>query len=57
MVGASGVIDIRGFLAALRKIGYDGPVTVEPFNQEIRSMSVEEAVRVTSEALDRVLGG
>ncbi|RMG62908.1 MAG: sugar phosphate isomerase/epimerase [Chloroflexi bacterium] len=55
MVGASGVIDIRGFLSALRKIGYDGPVTVEPFNQAIRAMSVEEAVRVTSEALDRVL--
>jgi len=56
MVGASGVIDIRGFLAALRKIGYDGPLTVEPFNQQIRSMPVEEAVRATSEALDRVLG-
>lgn len=55
MVGATGLIDIRGFLAALRKISYDGPVTVEPFNAAIRAMPVEEAVRVTSEALDRVL--
>ncbi len=55
MVGASGVIDIHGFLAALGRIGYDGPITVEPFNQAIRSMPVEEAVQVTSEALDRVL--
>ncbi|MFC1465739.1 MAG: sugar phosphate isomerase/epimerase family protein [Candidatus Brachytrichaceae bacterium NZ_4S206] len=57
MVGASGVIDIQGFLAALRKIGYDGPITVEPFNEAIRAMPVEEAVRVTGEALDWVMGG
>jgi sugar phosphate isomerase/epimerase len=55
MVGATGVIDIQGFLGALRGIGYDGPVTVEPFNQAVRAMSVEEAVRFTSESLDRVL--
>ncbi len=55
MVGASGVIDIRGFLSALRKIGYDGPITVEPFNDAIRALSVEEAVRITGEALDQVL--
>jgi sugar phosphate isomerase/epimerase len=29
--GATGVIDIRGFLRALAQIGYDGPVTPEPF--------------------------
>jgi len=29
--GATGVIDIAGFLQALEKIGYDGPVTPEPF--------------------------
>ncbi len=31
MPGATGVIDIAGFLGALRTIGYDGPVTPEPF--------------------------
>lgn len=29
--GATGVIDIRGFLMTLDQIGYDGPVTPEPF--------------------------
>ena len=29
--GATGVIDIAGFLHSLRGIGYDGPVTPEPF--------------------------
>ena len=56
MVGSTGVIDIHGFLGALRRIGYDGPVTVEPFNQSVRAMSVEDAVRFTSESLDCVLG-
>lgn len=29
--GATGVIDIGGFLNALQTIGYDGPITPEPF--------------------------
>jgi len=29
--GATGVIDIRGFLTTLDQIGYDGPITPEPF--------------------------
>ena len=29
--GATGVIDIAGFLQSLQTIGYDGPVTPEPF--------------------------
>jgi len=29
--GATGVIDIRGFLMTLEQIAYDGPVTPEPF--------------------------
>lgn len=29
--GATGVIDIGGFLRALKQIGYDGPVVPEPF--------------------------
>jgi sugar phosphate isomerase/epimerase len=55
MAGATGVIDIKGFVGALKKIGYDGPVTVEPFNQAIRELPTEEAVRVTSAALDTIL--
>jgi sugar phosphate isomerase/epimerase len=29
--GATGVIDLPGFLRALQQIGYDGPITPEPF--------------------------
>lgn len=51
----TGVIDLRGFLGALRKIGYEGPVTVEPFNQAVRDMPLAAAVQAASVALDRVL--
>ena len=55
MVGATGVIDIAAFFAALRKIGYDGPITVEPFSAEVKAMTPEQAVALTSQALDKVL--
>jgi sugar phosphate isomerase/epimerase len=51
----TGVIDLAGFFGALRKIGYDGPLTVEPFNQPLRDMKREDAVKATSAALDKVL--
>jgi sugar phosphate isomerase/epimerase len=55
MAGATGMIDIHGFIGALKMIGYDGPVTVEPFSKVIRELPTEEAVRVTSRALDAIL--
>jgi sugar phosphate isomerase/epimerase len=56
MVGSTGVIDIAGFLGALRAIGYLGPLTVEPFNAGIKMMSPDSAAAAASAALDRVLG-
>lgn len=50
---ATGVIDVAGFLGALQKLGYDGPVTVEPFNAAVRALSLKEAVRATAESLER----
>jgi sugar phosphate isomerase/epimerase len=50
---ATGVIDVAGFLQALKAVGYDGPVTVEPFNQAVREMSPKDAVRAASESLDK----
>ena len=41
--GATGVIDIAGFLAALKEIGYDGPVTPEPFKNELKDLPNDEA--------------
>ncbi len=49
--GETGVIDIVGFLQSLKEIGYEGPVTPEPFSQKLRELPPEEAVRVTGEAL------
>ena len=54
MPGETGVIDIAGFLGALERIGYDGPVMAEPFSRRIGELPAEEAVRVTSEALDKI---
>jgi sugar phosphate isomerase/epimerase len=52
--GETGVINLVGFLKALRRIGYDGPVTPEPFSEKVSRMKPEEAVKVTGEALKRV---
>jgi sugar phosphate isomerase/epimerase len=52
--GETGVIDLVGFLRALREIGYDGPVTPEPFSRKLKEMSVVEAVKLTGRYLDRV---
>lgn len=56
MVGATGVIDIAAFFGALRRIGYDGPVTVEPFSKAVKALTPEQAARLTSQALDRTMG-
>ena len=52
--GETGVMDITGFLQALRDIYYEGPITTEPFSQRVRDMEDEAAVRATSAAMDTV---
>jgi sugar phosphate isomerase/epimerase len=52
--GVTGVLDLTGFLHALASIGYDGPVTVEPFDKSLKEMAMEEAVHKTSNALNGV---
>ena len=54
MPGETGVMDISGFLQALRDIHYDGPITTEPFSQRVRDLPAEEAIRATSAAMDSV---
>lgn len=49
--GYSGMIDLNGFLHALRDIGYDGPVTAEPFSQRLRDLPDEEAAAETGQAM------
>jgi len=52
--GATGVIDIVTFLTALKRVGYDGPVMVEPCSEAVRAMSAEDAVSATATALRSV---
>ena len=49
----TGLTDIAGFLQALDAIGYDGPVTVEPFNQRIRDLPPADAAREAAESLQK----
>jgi sugar phosphate isomerase/epimerase len=50
----SGVIDLKGFMNALVKIGYDGPVEVEPFDQELRKKDQPAILQATSDSLRRL---
>lgn len=56
--GATGVIDIAGFLGALQSIGYDGPVAPEPFVKEELAALPDDAARlkVVGAAMDKVFG-
>jgi sugar phosphate isomerase/epimerase len=53
--GETGVIDIAGFLKALKEIGYDGPVTPEPFKDELKSLPDDMArVKVVGESMQKI---
>ena len=47
----SGLVDLKGFLDALVQIGYDGPVRAEPFNQPLRDMPDDQALKTTYTAM------
>jgi sugar phosphate isomerase/epimerase len=48
---ATGVIDLKAFLGALARIGYDGPVCAEPFSEKLRAMPKDEALRTVAAAM------
>ncbi len=52
---ATGVIDMKAFLEALVQIGYEGPVRAEPFNQPVRDMEDEAAVKATFDAMKKAV--
>lgn len=52
--GATDVIDLPGFLGALHEIGYDGPVTPEPFDRSLADLSPDEASHTAHAHLLRV---
>lgn len=53
--GETGVIDIAGFLRALQEIGYDGPVTPEPFKKDLGNLPSDDArLQLVGEAMDKI---
>lgn len=53
----SGVIDLVGFMRKLAAMGYDGPVTTEPFSQRINALAAEDpraAAQEVAQAMDRL---
>ena len=53
--GETGIIDIRGFLDALRSIGYSGPVVAEPFKKELADLPDDAArLEVTAASMRKI---
>jgi len=52
--GATGVIDIDGFLKVLHEIGYDGPVTPEPFEPRLAALPADEACQQARVAMQKI---
>jgi len=49
--GETGVIDIVGFLKALKYINYQGPVTPEPFSSKLAKLSPESVVKLAGNSV------
>jgi sugar phosphate isomerase/epimerase len=49
--GATGIIDLAGFLGALRSIDYDGPVTAEPMDKALNEREDGEALAAVARAM------
>ena len=52
--GATGVIDIAGFLQVLREIGYDGPVTPEPFDKQLAALPADQACKSARDSMRQI---
>ncbi|MDO8682845.1 MAG: sugar phosphate isomerase/epimerase family protein [Armatimonadota bacterium] len=55
LLPGEGIIDLEGFLKALKKIGYSGPIAVETFSEELKSHSPEAAAAKAYSALSSVM--
>ena len=52
---ATGVIDLHGFLGALRRIGFDGPLCAEPFDDALNALDDDGACARTAAAMATAL--
>ena len=47
----TGVIDLKTFMSAMVTLGYDGPMRAEPFNQPLRDMEDDDALKATYDTM------
>ena len=52
--GETGVIPLVEMLHILKDIGYEGPITPEPFSKKLKGISPQEAARIVSEMLNKL---
>ncbi|MBT5708492.1 MAG: sugar phosphate isomerase/epimerase [Verrucomicrobia bacterium] len=50
---ATGVIDAKAFLTAIKETGFDGPVRAEPFNAPLNKMNDNDACSATAKAIKK----
>lgn len=51
----TGVIDMAGFMGALKRMGFDGPVTSEPTNPKWRGTDADEATAMLGASMDKMM--
>ncbi len=51
----TGIIDMAGFIGALDKIGFDGPITSEPTNPRWRTMAPDRAAGQLAVSMDKMM--
>jgi sugar phosphate isomerase/epimerase len=52
---STGVIDTRGFLGALARIGYDGPLVCEPFSQDLKGKPPDEVLAAVAASMKKAV--
>jgi sugar phosphate isomerase/epimerase len=57
LLPGQGAIDIGAFIAAIEQTGYDGPMSLEVFNADLRAMPPIEAARKAWTATKKAVGG
>ena len=53
----TGVIDIKAFLGGLSDVGYDGPLTAEPFMPELRDLSPADCAQRVMTTMRTMMAG
>ena len=51
--GDTKIIDIKAFINFIRSKGYEGPVSVEPFNNVLNKMDANKKLQRVRESLQR----